>query len=179
MKEKLASLEIDNKYSDKDSDTYMKIKGIEQENFNHYKLCSMVVIFPSCDWKCKKTECHNSKMALLPNREVTYEEIYNEYQDNPLSGALVLAGLEPLMESSIEDVIGLVNFFREKRKNNDPIVIYTGYNKEEVSGIIQRLSIYQNIIMKFGRYENGHRPHIDKILGISLASPNQYGEKIS
>ena len=62
---------------------------------------------------------------------------------------------------------------------NDPIIIYTGYNKDEVKEKIDRLINYENIYVKFGRYVPNHKEHYDEVLGVKLVSDNQYGEKIS
>jgi hypothetical protein len=62
---------------------------------------------------------------------------------------------------------------------NDDIVIYTGYNESEVSEQIERLRYFKNIIIKFGRYIPNQQAHYDDILGVNLASNNQYAIKIS
>lgn len=38
---------------------------------------------------------------------------------------------------------------------------------------------WKNIIVKFGRFIPNQHPHYDEVLGINLASDNQYAEKIS
>ena len=60
----------------------------------------------------------------------------------------------------------------------DDIVIYTGYNKDEVKEYIYWLSDFSNIIIKFGRYIPNQEKHFDEILGVYLSSDNQYAEKI-
>ena len=62
---------------------------------------------------------------------------------------------------------------------NDDIIIYTGYDKNEIEDQIMILKKYKNIIVKFGRYVPGQQAHFDKVLGVELASDNQYAEKIS
>ena len=61
----------------------------------------------------------------------------------------------------------------------DDVVIYTGYNKEEIIDKVLVLSQFKNIIIKFGRYIPGQEKHYDNILGVYLAANNQYAEKIS
>lgn len=58
-------------------------------------------------------------------------------------------------------------------------MVYTGYYKEEILEEIEQLKQYSNIIIKFGRYIPNEKKHYDEILGIDLASSNQYAEKIS
>jgi hypothetical protein len=41
------------------------------------------------------------------------------------------------------------------------------------------LRYYKNIYVKFGRYLVGQEPHYDEVLGVTLASDNQYGKKVS
>ena len=41
------------------------------------------------------------------------------------------------------------------------------------------LSQYKNLIMKFGRFIPNQKPHYDEILGVNLASNNQYARRIS
>ena len=37
---------------------------------------------------------------------------------------------------------------------------------------------FTNIIIKFGRYIPNQKPHYDEVLGVNLASDNQYAERI-
>ena len=41
------------------------------------------------------------------------------------------------------------------------------------------LELYENIIVKFGRYVPNQLPHYDNVLGIKLASDNQYAKVVS
>ena len=53
-----------------------------------------------------------------------------------------------------------------------------GYDKEEIPEHLMTLKKYKNIIMKFGRYIPNQKKHFDPVLGVYLASNNQYGEKL-
>ena len=64
-------------------------------------------------------------------------------------------------------------------KTPDDIVIYTGYNLSELEEKVELLSYFDNIIIKFGRYIPNQQAHHDDILGVNLASDNQYAIKIS
>jgi hypothetical protein len=44
---------------------------------------------------------------------------------------------------------------------------------------VEDLTRFDNIIVKFGRYIPDNKPHFDEVLGVNLASPNQYAKKIS
>ena len=66
-----------------------------------------------------------------------------------------------------------------RKESQDDIVIYTGYKKEEIPHIVKQLMNYPNIIIKFGRFIPDEQYHYDDILGVNLASMNQYAERIS
>ena len=154
----------------------MLIKGIVDEDFVNYKKPSMLLLMPHCNWKCGGHLCHNSPLATAPEIEVDPDKMVERYINNPISEALVFSGLEPFMDLS--DVKTMMRSFRKVSDN--VIVIYTGYNKEEVAKQVEDLkNEFSNLIIKFGRYQPGQMSHIDPILGIALASDNQYAEKVS
>lgn len=157
----------------------MKIKGVVMEDFSNYKLPSMFIIFPVCDWKCDKEcgvrVCQNGSLAKTPIKDVDVNVLIEKYLSNPISKAVVCGGLEPL--DSWEDLLLFIEKFRAK--SQDDIVIYTGYYKEEVINKIDILKQYDNIVVKFGRYIPGYKKHYDDVLGVYLASPNQRAEVIS
>ena len=72
-----------------------------------------------------------------------------------------------------------IDLLRNKYKNDDMVVIYSGYNKNEITAFEEVLKQYKNIIVKYGRYVPGERKHKDPVLGVKLASWNQYAEQIS
>lgn len=76
------------------------------------------------------------------------------------------------------EVYELISYFRENGCN-DPFVIYTGYYTEEIQNELYQLQKYKNIIIKFGRFIPDQESHFDEILGVNLASPNQYARRIS
>ena len=100
------------------------------------------------------------------------EKIIKRYLKNKLTKAIVFGGLEPFKQ--YDELIGFIRDFREK--SDDDVVIYTGYNKDEVN--LDELKKFKNIIIKFGRYIPGHKVHFDEVLGVNLASDNQYAEAI-
>ena len=158
----------------------MKLKGIIETDTVNYKKISMVLEFPickgfKCDRECGQQVCQNSALATAPDINVRYAYIVNKYINNPITQAICFQGLEPF--DSWEDLITLVAYLRVR--TNDDIVIYTGYNKEEIADKVEKLKRYPNIIIKFGRYIPNQQPHYDDILGVNLASDNQYAEIIS
>ena len=158
----------------------IKIRGLIEEDFVNYKKPSMYIAFPYCTFKCDKecgySVCQNS--SLITNSEIINideQEIINRYIDNPITTSIVISGLEPF--DSYKDLFILIKAFREKTL--DDIVIYTGYNKNEIENNIEELKQFKNIFVKFGRFIPNQQKHYDNILQVNLASPNQYGEKIS
>ena len=153
----------------------MKIKGLISEDFVNYKKPAMTIMFPCCNFKCGTEYCQNSPLAKVKNIELDISDIVIRYLNNPITESVVMQGLEPF--DSWNDLIDFVDCLR--RSSNDDIVIYTGYNKEEIADKIPLLSRYKNIIIKYGRYIPNQEKHYDEILGIYLASNNQFAEKIS
>lgn len=66
-----------------------------------------------------------------------------------------------------------------RNSSTDDVVIYTGYYENEVEDEIAMLKNFKNIIVKFGRFIPNQQPHFDTVLGVMLASDNQYAKKIS
>lgn len=157
------------------------IKELRDEDFTSYKKPSIVIGFPRCSWKCEREcgmrVCQNGALAQAPDRTIGVKTIVNRYLNNPITSAIIMAGLEPF--DSEEDLQILITYLRVATQ--DDIVIYTGYTKEEVQNreIYQYLLNAKNIIIKFGRFVPNQQPHYDKVLGIKLASDNQKAERIS
>jgi anaerobic ribonucleoside-triphosphate reductase activating protein len=122
-----------------------------------------------CDKECGKPVCQNSELAKAPTIEINDDEIIKRYLDNPITEAVVIGGLEPF--DIFEELYQFIKDFR--RKSNDDIIIYTGYYPEEVSEKIRQLSLFLNIIIKFGRFIPNQKSHYDTVLGVELASDNQ------
>lgn len=138
-------------------------------------------MFPYCNLKCDKENgasvCQNSALLQAPNIDIPFEKIWQMYKQNPLTKGFCFQGMEPL-DSEME-VYSFIDFIRAGKDCEDPIIIYTGYNREEKEEFVQIIKNYSNIIIKWGRYLINNEPHYDEILGIKLASDNQYAEMVS
>ena len=160
----------------------MILKGLIDTDTINYKKISMVLEFPicesfKCDRECGMQVCQNSALVTAPDIEVDVDTIIQRYLDNPITEAIVCQGLEPF--DSWDDLTHFIIEFRATYQRDDDIVIYTGYNKNEMEDKIKILwHFFPNIIVKFGRYIPGQQPHYDEVLGVYLASDNQYAEKI-
>jgi hypothetical protein len=157
----------------------MNIVGIIWEDFVNYKKISTTIMMPYCSFKCDKEYgtqiCQNCNLEKETKTDYNDALIINHYLDTDISRAIVFQGLEPF--DSWEELSKFIQEFRSVC--DDDIVIYTGYNKDEVSDYIEELKKYKDIIIKFGRYIPNEVRHFDTVLGVYLASSNQYAEKIS
>lgn len=157
----------------------MILKDVVFEDLVNYRVATMFLIFNKCSFKCEKecngAFCQNSSIVKMEDREVSIDYLIDEYLTNPITHGITCGGLEPF--DSWEDLKAFIDKIRIYTA--DPIVIYTGYKEEEITDKIEVLSRYENIIVKFGRYVPNKEPHFDKLLGVKLASPNQYAKVVS
>ena len=157
------------------------VKGIVDEDFVNYKKPSMFIAANACSFKCEYESgcqcCQNSELASKESVRLDVDTIVERYLANPITKAIVFGGLEPL--DQVGELIEFLYSLREKHRCFDDVVIYTGYEKEEISHRIWTLSAFPNIIVKFGRFKPNSEPKYDSLLGVTLASKNQYTEKIS
>lgn len=159
----------------------MRLVNLIEESFTEYKKPHMLLGFPSCSFKCDREHgskiCQNSELARAEKIEIPVEDVVARYLSNDITKAIVLAGLEPF--DSYHDVLSLLDELRSKNGCYDDVVIYTGYDSKEIDQKITYLSMmFDNIIVKFGRYRPGQQKHFDEVLGVELASDNQYAERI-
>ena len=149
------------------------------EDFVNYKKPSMTLLFPYCDFKCDRENgtnlCQNRALAKENFIKTEAKEIVRLYRENPITKSFVFQGLEPF--DSWEELYNLIAHIRFSIP--DDIVIYTGYAEFEIEDKIKELSKFPDIYIKFGRFVPNQDPHFDEVLGIELASLNQYGKKIS
>ena len=159
----------------------MKLKNIVLEDFVNYKIPSMFLITSFCDFKCchegnfDESVCQNNPLVQQKTKDISLEYLYNSYINNPITKAIVVGGLEPFLQ--FKELYNLIKYFRDNGCEDD-FVIYTGYYKEEIASEIETLKEFPNIIIKFGRYKPNEKEHFDEILGVKLASNNQYAERI-
>lgn len=93
----------------------MIIKGLIDEDFINYKVASMVIEFPYCDFKCDRENCNhicqNEYLIKEPDISISYDKIVERYLTNPITKAIIFQGLEP-MDSPL-DVLNLIATFRQ------------------------------------------------------------------
>ena len=159
----------------------MRIKGIIFDDFVNYKKPCMTIEMPFCDFKCDKEcglqVCQNSALAKADTFEVHDNEIIEAYLNNDITKAIVFQGLEPLDQRSFPELVDFL--YRLRNYTKDDVVIYTGFKEEEIGSKIEILQHFENIIIKFGRFIPDQPSIEDSVLGVKLASPNQYARRIS
>lgn len=160
----------------------MKVKNIVVEDFCNYKQPSMFIVSAVCDFKCCKqygfdtSICQNSSLTSTPTIEVDDEDIFNMFISNNITKSVVIGGLEPFLQ--FNEVLRLIDLFRRRGEQCD-FIIYTGYYPNEIQSQIDELARYTGIIIKFGRYIPNTPSIFDPLLGINLASDNQFSVRVS
>ena len=161
----------------------MRIKNLIDEDFINYKLPSMFIGSIKCGGKCCSEQnipfsiCQNDEWRKLKILNVDDLAIIKRYLGNNLTKSIVFGGLEPFEQ--FEELIQFIHKLRIDFSCKDDVVIYTGYYENEITKEISELKKYENIVIKYGRYLINSNKKYDDVLGIYLASENQYGERIS
>ena len=167
----------------------IEIKNLIDEDFINYKKPSMFIAMPHCTFKCDKecgcNVCQNSELAAAPSIEMELIEIAIRFYENPITKAIVFGGLEPF--DDFENVIELIKILNALYttcfdiKEMPDIIIYTGYYPDEIKDKIKELKsavVDTNIIIKFGRFIPDKPHRFDDLLGVELASDNQYAMRL-
>lgn len=161
----------------------IRVKNIIYEDFINYKYPSMFIALGECDWKCCIEQnvdisiCQNCELSKQNDIEMSIIDIFNDYISNNITSSITIGGLESFKR--FDEIFELIKYFRIDGKINDTFVIFTGYYPEEIVLEVELLKQFKNIIIKFGRYIPNKDKKYDDILGIYLASDNQYAIKIS
>lgn len=161
----------------------MRFKTIIEEDFTNYRIPVMTIGTCFCGGKCCTeagipiSTCINDAWRRQPMIDFPDDEIIRRYIANPITDGICFGGLEPFEQ--FDEILAFIGAFRGDFHRLDTVILYTGYNQTEILSQIEQLRKYPNIVVKFGRYLPGQTPHYDKVLGVKLASDNQYAEKIS
>ena len=161
----------------------MRVKAIVEEDFTNYKKPAMFIGTISCGGKCCLEAgiplpfCQNDGWRSCAPIRVNDRKLAERYIRNNITSAIVFGGLEPFEQW--DEIVFFIRVLRMNYRCNDDVVIYTGYNKDEVKDKLSLLDGVPNIIIKFGRYIPNSTPVYDEVLGVTLASDNQFAERIS
>ena len=156
----------------------IRIKQLMDEDFVNYRKPAMFIGTAFCDGKCCKeaglplSVCQNESMYNAPILEFSIDKLCKRYLNNDITRAIVFGGLEPFMQ--YQEVYSFVRALRDKYNCRDDIVIYTGYYSYEIAPLVDDVLSFDNIIVKWGRYIPGKKRKYDHVLGVTLASDNQY-----
>lgn len=160
----------------------IRLKGIIYEDFVNYKKPCLTLEMPFCSFKCDKEcgeqWCQNHSLINTDIHEIDITVLVCFYLTNKITEAVCFQGLEPF--DSYDEML---EFIKELTAHecNDDIVIYTGYNRNEIDeSRLEELKTAAagDVIIKWGRFIPHREPIFDTILGVTLASDNQYGEKL-
>lgn len=158
----------------------MFLKNLIDEDFVNYKYPSMFIGTAlckgfKCDKECGRRVCQNSPLAATPEIFIDNDELIQRFCHNPITDAVVIGGLEPF--DTDLDTYNFIMRFRTEYSLTNKIVIYTGYYPSEIAlqlKVLKDVLKTTNIIIKFGRFIPDKESHYDDVLGVNLASPNQF-----
>lgn len=130
-----------------------------------------------CDLESNNNICQNYHLTKQKIIRYDIDKCIDRFINQDISRSVTIQGLEPL--DNLKQLLWFIYYFR--KINNSPIIIWTGYTKEECVDLLFLIDKMQwkNIIIKFGRFIPDQESHYDEVLGINLASDNQYAERIS
>lgn len=156
----------------------MQIKNLIDEDFVNFKVPSMFIATSRCDFKCDKEAgtqvCQNCALSTSPIFNIDNSKLIKRYLNNDITEAIVLGGLEPF--DTFDEIHTFIWQFRQLCF--DTIVIYTGYYPHEIQDKLKKLFKFNNIIIKFGRFIPNASPKFNELLGVTLASDNQFVQTI-
>lgn len=161
----------------------MRLKELIDEDFVNYKKPVMYIGTIFCSGKCCReaniplSVCQNYEWNNSPIIDIDTRDIIERYLNNSITSGICFGGLEPFQQFG--ELLDFIHRFRTEYQCNDIIIIYTGFYKNEIPYMINKLKRYSNIVVKFGRFIPDDKKRYDPILGIYLSSQNQYAEIIS
>ena len=134
----------------------------------------------SCTFKCCPNNpeiCHNNPLCNQNPIRCEIPKLIERFNNQNLCKTITFQGLECL--DNLKQILWFIYHFR--KTNNNTIIIWTGYTKDECEDLIYLIKEkmkWENIIIKYGRFIPDQQPHYDEVLGVELASDNQYAERI-
>lgn len=158
----------------------VRLGGTPKLVFNDYKKTGLYIpIGVNCTGKCWREQgltsdiCQNWDMNNV-YETYTIKDILEIYDKNPFLEAFIMTGMEAF--DNFEEMLNLIKVIRSYK--NEEIVIFTGYNPNELKDEINILKKFKDIIIKFGRYERDLKPKKDEVGGVTLVTSNQFFKRI-
>ena len=149
----------------------IKLHGYK-EVYNDYKKVGVLLATPTCNNNCKY--CQNEYLKKKKPIEYDISEIFNFVKKNKLIKSFIFGGLDCM--DSFDQTYDIIKEIRKKFDYD--IVLYTGKLKTDINLEIEKLKNFKGIIIKFGKYKKNKEKKYDELLGITLASNNQYSRRI-
>lgn len=119
----------------------MRISGIVNDSIVDGEGIRLVVFTQGCPHHC--SGCHNPETwDFEKGYDITVDEIFKIYQENPLLDGITLSGGEPLMPNRYSELIELLTKVKNTGGN---VWVYTGFyledlcNKEKDNDIFKEL----------------------------------------
>lgn len=161
--------------------SYTEYTGIRLKDavevFQDYKKSAILFSTCYCNWKCcheagiPESVCQNQKVAQQREVYLPFESVLKKVNQS-FTDAVIFGGLEPMLQA--DEVVQCIQYLRQHGVKKD-IVVYTGYYVEEIDEETLAYLAMNDVILKCGRYIPDRKPKFDAVLGITLASDNQYG----
>lgn len=164
------------------TDDAITLFDLDEADVVNYKTTSFnISAGVTCTFKCCKDNpsiCHNNPLCKQKPINYSISKIIDRYTNQEISKSFVIQGLEPL--DNLKQVLWLIYRIRGSGIEDD-VVLWTGYTEEECKDLIYLIKMmgWKNIILKVGRYIQNAPSRYDNLLGVTLASDNQYAIKIS
>ena len=115
-----------------DNRNCLYVAGIEEESVVDGPGIRFTIFTQGCNHHCKG--CHNPETwdyspEALKDKVMSFEDILNKLNDNPLCSGITLSGGDPVLQAK-----KLCDFIKYLKDNNcnKPILMFTGYTLEEL-----------------------------------------------
>lgn len=160
----------------------IKVRDIVDKHYGDYYKPSMFIVFGNCDWQCTNEGgfecklCQDISLTLQQEINIRAEILCERYVEDTTTNAILIGGLEPM--TNFSDLYSFIHTLRVDFDCHDDVVIYTGYYPHEIEKQLEKLSEFDNIIFKFGRYIPYGEPKFDEVLKVELSSDNQFGCRV-
>lgn len=113
----------------------LHVAGIEPESVVDGDGIRMTIFFQGCSHHCKGCQNPGTWDPNKPVREMTLDEIVEEYKKNPLLSGITLSGGEPLEQ----DMFVVDQLCQKIHELGGDVWCYTGYEYEEVKSVLENI----------------------------------------
>ena len=143
-------------------------KGIEEERLQDAPFVGALLLANDCHKCCPG--CFNQYLRNKPVIRMSAKMIIQAVLENPFHQGIILGGLE-----WTEQPLDMIELITEAKRYEMQVMLYTHYTKKMFLYNFPMLK-GSGIYVKFGEFKIGEESHVS--MGVSLASNNQYIEKL-